>query len=282
MKFVFFGGKEIGSYILRNLLNDDIIPAAIISYQDIIAPEVLLIAKGKGIPVLQLRNFKNSIFEIIQFIQKLDADSYVSVSFPFILPKEILSLVKTPINIHTGAIPKYRGYHPISAALLNDEPFQGTTVHLMAEEVDAGSVLLQDFVEVKNTDDINSIKEKLINLSNSLLITVLNQLRTNTLYPKKQIGEIIWAPKRLPEDSKIDFNNKTRYLHNFVRALSDPYPNAYCFLKDEKIRIKSSLSGNVNGEVLNKTIDGKYIIATADGVLIVECDRLLQIGDILN
>lgn len=279
MTYIFWGGKEIGSYVLQNLIQDGILPAGIVSYQQIIDASVLDLAREKQIPVLQVDRFKKSLPQIEQFVKDSGADSFVSVSFPFILPGSILRLVKTPVNIHTGAIPRYRGYHPISAALLNDEPYQGTTVHLMAEEVDAGDVLLQDFVPVKNTDTINTVKGALIQLSYRLLRKVLDQIANGTLYPKKQVGEVIWAPKRGPEDSRIDFSQPSRYLHNFIRALETPYPNAFGFVNGERIHVRSSMSGNTPGEVIACTTDGRYVVATGDGVVIIETDRTLKIGD---
>ena len=282
MNFIFFGGKFIGNYVLKGLLDNKLIPKGIVVYQGIIDEDLIVNAESKGAKILKLKTFRNNQEKLTIFIKTIKPDYFVSVAFPFILSPKILSLVKHPINIHTGAIPRYRGHHPMSAALLNDEKYQATTVHLMAEEVDAGEILLQDFILVKNTDTIVDIRIGLTELSLKLILKVINQLKNDSLYPKKQVGDVIWAPKRTPEDSLIDFSKDSRYIHNFIRALVDPYPNAFSFNKGKKVHIKQSIVANQAGIVLAKTIDGKYIISTGNGVVMIETDTSLAIGDKLT
>jgi methionyl-tRNA formyltransferase len=283
--YIFFGGKSIGNFVLSKLLDDHIYPTAIVYYRDHLDSELIIRANSLGISIFQIQKFREEVGQIIGFIKEQNPEFFVSVAFQFILPKEILNLVNWPINIHTGAIPKYRGHHPLAAAFLNDEPYQATTVHLMAEEVDAGKILLQDFVQVTNEDDMVSVRQKLIELSYQLLSIVIKQLKNNCLYPKEQIGEIVWAPKRTPEDSLIDFNNKSRYLHNFIRTLVDPYPNAFTSINgntDDVVKIKKSITSNEIGKVLKKIDDFEYIVSTIDGIIWIKTDKKLNEGDILK
>lgn len=282
MNFIFFGGKAIGNCVLRGLFENNQIPLGIINYKGILDQVLIDIAKQKCVSILQIQTFRNQQKEILSFIKALKVDFYISVAFPFILSTEILNLVKYPINIHTGAIPKYRGHHPLSAAFLNDEPYQATTVHIMAEEVDAGDILLQDFIKVENEDTIISVRTKLSELSLRLVLIVIEQLRNGSLYPRSQIGEVIWAPKRNPEDSKIDFSKDSRYLHNFIRALVDPYPNAFAFRNSDSIKFKKSIVSNKPGIVLAQTGNKQYVISTGNGVVLVETDTELKVGDKLK
>lgn len=280
--FVFFGGKAIGNYILSHLMDDGFVPKVIVCYRDHLDGDLLNRAKSLGVNVMVVQKFRVEVDDVYEFIKTQNPDFFISVAFQFILPGKILNLVKWPINIHTGAIPKYRGHHPLAAAFLNDEPYQATTVHLMAVEVDAGKVLLQDFIEVKNEDDMVSVRQGLIELSYKLLKTVIYQFKNNCLYPKEQIGEVVWAPKRTPEDSKMDFNNKSRYLHNFVRTLVDPFPNAFAFKDEVRVNIKKSVTSNTPGLVLKKLSSNEYIVSTLDGIIWVETDAELNEGDVLK
>ena len=282
MKFIFWGGKDIGNFVLKGLIENNNIPEGIIHYRDNIDQKLIEEVRFKGISILHIKTFKKQQEEVINFINTLKVDLYISVAFPFILPKEILNLVKYPINIHTGAIPKYRGHHPISAAFLNDEPYQAATVHLMAEEVDAGQIILQDFVKVENEDTIFTIRKKLIELSLKLILITIKQLRNGSFYSRPQIGEVIWAPRRIPEDSKIDFNKPSRYLHNFFRALVDPYPNAFAYSNGECVKIKKSIVSNIPGVVLAALGNRQYIISTGDGVVFIETDLELKVNDKLE
>lgn len=282
MNFVFFGGKAIGNYILSHLLKDGYLPKAIICYRDHLDSELLSNARLNGVYVMVVHKFRVEVDEVYNLVKLQNPDFLISVAFQFVLPIKILSLVKWPINIHTGAVPKYRGHHPLAAAFLNDEPYQATTVHLMAEEVDSGKILLQDFVQVKNEDDMVSVRQKLIELSYTLVNTVIWQLKNGCLYPKEQIGEVVWAPKRTPEESKLDFNNKSRYLHNFIRTLVDPFPNAFVLKGEQRIKIKRSVTSNTPGLVLKKLSHNEYIVSTQDGILWIETNIELNEGDLLK
>lgn len=282
MKFVFWGGKAIGNYILEKLLDKNRIPTAIIFYREELESNLIHKSKAIGVRVLQIEKFNTSQEKIITFIKSLEVDTYISISFPFILSREILDLVEYPINIHTSAIPKYRGHHPISAALLNDEPYQATTVHLMVSEVDAGEILLQDYIDVQNEDTIVSIRQRLIELSLELLLKVMQQVEKGTLYPKKQVGKTVWAPKRTPKDSKLDFSKPSRYLHNFIRALVVPYPNAFVYRDKQTIQIKNSIVSNEPGVVMAKINQFEYVVSSGDGVIFIKTDTELSVGDKLK
>jgi len=283
--FIFFGGKSIGNFVLNRLLEDNNKPKAIIFYRNELETEILDKAKLLGVVIYQIQKFRAELNEIINFIEEQEPDFYISVAFYFILPKSILNKVKWPINVHTSELPKYRGNHPIAAAFLSDEPFQGTTIHLMTEEVDSGKILLQDHIEITNEDDMVSVRQKLIELSYNLLSVVISQLKNNTLFPKNQIGDGTLAPKRTPEDSKIDFNNKSRYLHNFIRTLVDPYPNAFTFINgdiNKTVRIKKSITSNIPGKVLKQIDAYQYIVSTNDGIIWIQTDKKLAEGEILK
>ena len=283
MNYFFIGGKDIGNYILNLLTQKNILPNFIVAYKNIIDKNILENLEKKNVEIIRTDNFKKDIDLIIDKIDYYQAKTMISVAFPLVVPAKILNKVKYPLNVHTALLPKYRGFHPISAAFLNDEKYQGTTIHFMTEDLDAGDIILQDMIEVSNTDDIVSVKNKLIKLSCELLLKALEQIETKTYHLRKQQGEIVFAPRRKPEDSKIDFNNPSRYLHNFIRALVSPYPNAFAFRQkdNEHIFIKKTVTSNVSGEIIDKTVNGRYVVATKDGVLLIETDKELEIGDIL-
>ena len=80
---------------------------------------------------------------------------------------------------------------------------------------------------------------KMINL-------VLNKLKKNKIKMKKQKSTYSFIPKGLKDDGFILFDQNTaQQIHNKIRALSDPYPNAFSFLTQEKINfIKSIIPKN--------------------------------------
>ena len=283
MNYFFIGGKNIGNSNLKLLINNYELPQFIVVYKNIIEKEVISNLIKKNIEIIFIDDIKKEIAKIKNKIFQYEIKVMISVAFPQIISRELLELVEFPINVHTSELPKYRGFHPINAAFLNDEKYQATTVHIMTEALDDGDIILQDKIEVLNEDNIVSVTTKLIDLSGKLLLKGLNQIETNSFYAKKQKGKIIIAPQKKPKDSKINFDNTSRYLHNFIRALEKPYPNAYCLRnKTEQIRVSKSITSNQAGVVLDKTKQGRYVISTSNGVILVETDKELSIGEILE
>ena len=90
MKFIFWGGKDIGSFVLKNLLKNNIIPRGIVHYRNILDDDVVKYVIDKKIPILNITSFRKEQNKIREFIKKFDVDSFISVAFPFILPPAIL------------------------------------------------------------------------------------------------------------------------------------------------------------------------------------------------
>ena len=90
--------------------------------------------------------------------------------------------------------------------------------------------------------------------------------------------EIIWIISgfpRLPVDSKINWNSSTENIYRLIRSFSEPFEGSYCFLNQNKskIRIFKALPYNISykfyavpGQVLFAS-NGCPVIATGDGAL---------------
>lgn len=58
------------------------------------------------------------------------------------------------INIHSGILPKYRGYSGGYWALVNnDKKNFGSTIHFIDDKVDTGSIICQNTIEIGNSDN---------------------------------------------------------------------------------------------------------------------------------
>ena len=58
---------------------------------------------------------------------------------------------------------------------------------------------------------------------------------------RKQTGKPTSYKRRTPKQSELkNLNSSKLYLHNFIRMLSDPYPNAFIKIGKKKIIFKSS------------------------------------------
>ena len=65
------------------------------------------------------------------------------------------------VNIHPSLLPSFRGLNAVDQALASGVRISGCTAHLVAEEVDAGPILVQAAVPVLDDDDVISLRRRI-------------------------------------------------------------------------------------------------------------------------
>ncbi|MDD4756219.1 MAG: formyltransferase family protein [Prolixibacteraceae bacterium] len=156
------------------------------------------------------------------------------------------------INVHPALLPEYKGYHPVPYVILNEEKRHGVTAHLITPEMDAGEIVLKESFNINPFSTIKSLQDEVMNLMPSFLNKLVNQIKKNEISLSPNIDEktIIKAPKRKPEDSKIELKDTLYEVFKKFKA-SDPnrFP-AYFEYMGEKIYI--SMRRDESAERKNK------------------------------
>ena len=179
-------------------------------------------------------------------------------------------------------------------ALINDEKEFGITVHHIDDGVDTGDIILQESFSIDDTDDYSSLLQRAYSECPRLLIQAVNAISngTATRVPQDSItqyGSIY--PQRHIGDELINWNQNSRSIFNFVRALTTPGPLAQttCGTNLIKIRKVEYLPNApsytaTNGAILSK--EGKaFIIKTSDSYIkLVEWESMipLKVGMVLG
>ena len=248
-------------------------------------------AKENNIDYLRHSNINSE--EFLSTISKYNCDLFVSMSFNQIFKKEIINLPKLKtINCHAGKLPFYRGRNILNWALINDEKEFGITVHFMDEGIDTGDIILQKTYPISDTDDYNTLLEVAhTSCAEVLYEAILLFKKENGVQPINQtaihpIG--FYCPQRKEGDEILEWNQTSREVFNFVRAITFPGPVARAFLngKEMKIRhiceIKDAPTYKATiGVILNKEKDS-FIVKTKDSFIKVidfEYDGKFRVGD---
>ncbi|MEW6584684.1 MAG: formyltransferase family protein [Nitrospirota bacterium] len=84
----------------------------------------------------------------------------VSIHYPHILKKDLISGYRKIYNLHPGFLPWGRGYYPIFWALWEQTP-AGATLHEITEKIDAGPIVAQMQVEYFPHDTGGSLFERI-------------------------------------------------------------------------------------------------------------------------
>jgi len=233
--------------------------------------------------VPQLKIESGRIIDQKEQIEEKKLELLVCLAHPYILRTEEIKLFpKGCINVHAG-IPDYCGRHPVNWMIIDGVREIPVAIHYMSEEIDGGDIIVEDSFLVERQDDYNSIIDKITDISSRLLLSAVRQIEAGTVYRKKQIKPRKYPKRRGPEDSKVNWNMTSVQMHNFISALVEPMPCAFSYLEDgEKIHFKRSYRGDRAGRVLAETTDGRYVISTRDGVVLVETDKKLKVNTNLD
>ncbi len=95
------------------------------------------------------------------------------------LKKGILDIPKYGcLNVHASLLPKYRGAAPINWAIIEGgEKETGITIMEMDEGMDTGDILKSKAIPIEETDDSESIHDKLSILGSQLILETLEDIK---------------------------------------------------------------------------------------------------------
>ena len=204
------------------------------------APPVKVIAEEKGIKVLQPEKISNDK-NVLSELKELDPDIIITAAYGQLVPETILEIPKYKcINVHGSLLPKLRGGATIQYSILEDHGKTGITIMYMVKKLDAGDMISKAEVDILDSDNYESLHDKLSIAGRDLLEETLPNIFTGNIAPEKQDDSLAtFARNILREDEKIDWNKSARQIFNQIRAL-DPTPGAFTYLDENVLKIWSS------------------------------------------
>ena len=149
------------------------------------------------------------------------------------MPKILFEMPRLgTFNLHASLLPDYRGAAPINYAIINGEKKTGATTFFINEKIDEGNILLQEELEISPTENAGSLHDRLMELGAKLVVKTLDGLAENSIQekPQPEVEHPKNAFKIFKEDTKINWNQNSEKVHNFIRGMS-PYPCAFTSLK---------------------------------------------------
>ena len=227
-------------------------------------PPVKVVANELGIPVYQPITVKDDT--AFNTLKDLNPDLIAVVAYGKILPLSILNLPKYGcINIHASLLPRHRGASPIQWSIVCGDKETGVTSQIMAEGIDTGDMLLQQKTEIFDTDNSESLHDKLSIMGADVLVETIDGILNNTLKPVPQPEEgVSYAPIIKKEMAQIDFSENAQTIISKIHGF-DPWPCAYFGLMGRRIKVynavKSQLTGKI-GTVLDS--NGRLVIGCGD------------------
>ena len=278
MKIVFFGNPKFASDSLEYLIDNGISVDLVVTNKDKRSgrglnhrqSEVKKIALKHKCSIYETNNLDIKLEEKLSLIKP---DLGIIVAYKF-LPKRIFSIPKFGcVNLHASLLPKHTGASPIQYTILNNDKIAGLTTFVINTKIDHGDIICTKELPIDNKILFTELYSKLSILAGPLLIKTINSIKKGYKLKKQNPNNRTFAPKITKNQLKIDWRNKSEYIHNQIRAMN--YIGAYAYISNKRIKFyETSFTNNIDNQTL---VPGRFLvnkneirIETGNGLLIVK------------
>ena len=211
-------------------------------------------------------------------------------------PKTLALFPKHALNIHPSLLPRWRGPSPVPAAILAGDSITGVTVQYMAQEMDAGDIVMQKKLPVEPSDTAETLLSRCAELGASLIIQALNMVETNSVNAVPQNHKAASYCTLIQKDSGLlCWQDAAAAIDRKIRAYT-PWPGAFTYWMGSKLSIIQAhpYTGSTTAEApetpgLVIGVDKRegVLIQTGQGILAVqilqkETKKAMQWKDFLN
>ena len=236
-------------------------------------------AKQYSIDYLKHRNINSD--EFVTTIEKYNCDLFVSMSFDQIFKTKMIKLAKyNTINCHAGKLPFYRGRSILNWVLINDEKEFGITVHYIDDGIDTGDIILQRIFQISEKDNYKTLLERAYLECANILYDAILIFKDGPAKAKKQ-NEIhptgFYCSKRSTVDNILNWNQKSREVFNFVRAICSPGPIARTFINQKEMKINKV--EYIENAPIYKCIIGAIVNVKSDGFFVKTQDSFIKVTE---
>lgn len=285
----YFADGKWGHNAFHKLKSDDSIAIDFVCVRyDSRDPVLVQLAQENGIDLLFSPNINSE--EFLERLGTYKSDLFVSMSFNQIFKERIRNLPPLSIiNCHAGKLPYYRGRNILNWALINDEKEFGITVHYVDAGVDTGDIILQRTFPITDADDYGTLLETAFSECPAILYDAIKQIQNGTVSRTTQDSinpHGLYCGVRKAGDEILDWNQTSREVFNFIRAVTIPGPCAcsytgngkVSFIRAEEIPGASVYKG-IPGQVLLKD-KAFLLVKTKDSYIkILEYNGKVMVGD---
>jgi len=280
MRVVFVGTGAIGLPTLRALLGSAHPVVGVVTQPDkpvgrdqrLEAPPVKQELAGSSVPVFQPPRIKDP--SAIEEIRNWKPDLIVVMAYGQILPPGVLGAPRLAcVNLHASLLPRWRGAAPIQAAIAAGDTRTGITLMHVDEGLDTGDIILEEAIEISNTDTGGTLHDRLAQLAPRALFNALPLLESGKAPRLPQDAtNSTYAPKLNRESGRINWSEPAEVIEQKVRAFN-PWPGAFTEINipgsgGRKLKVFSAAVTNRKGN------PGQFVQSDAELVIAAGSDAI--------
>ncbi len=241
------------------------------------------LAARYGVPVRRCADVNSA--GSVGAVAALRPDLIVVTGWTRLLSPELLAVPRRGcVGFHASMLPRNRGRAPVNWAILRGETTAGNTMMYLSADADAGDIIDQRPVRIRPEDTCATVYANVGAAGAAMLRRHLPALLAGAAPRRPQHGGPAgnaagnaMLPKRTPAMGITDWNRPARAVHDWIRALTQPYPGAFTVLGDRKVMLWASAVPSRRrprvpaagpGQILGYEAEG-VAVAAAGGSLLV-------------
>jgi len=242
-RLVFVGAVHEAEPALVALLNADVDIALVVTLTECAGADTAgyvdlePLARAHDVPLLRTRNLNAA--DVVERIARCQPDLGVVVGWTRLLHEPLLMVPRHGwVGFHASLLPRNRGRAPVNWAIIHGEKVTGNTMMQLSVGTDTGDIIDQVTVPICPDDTCGGIYQRVAEAGAAMLDRHLPALLTGTAPRRPQAhlpGELL--PRRTPEMGIVDWDRRPQQVHDWVRALTHPYPGAFTLMRGRRLRI---------------------------------------------
>ena len=277
-KIVYFGTGPVAAASLDFIANHFDIEAVVTKprapHHKGIAPVEQLCGQ-RNLPLLFAAN-KQGVDELVQQKQ-FESRLGIVVDFGIIISQDVIaSFPLGIINSHFSLLPEWRGADPISYTVLSGQPKTGVSLMVIEPALDTGKLITQKTIDVAEKETTGSLTDKLVDLSNQLILEYLPRYIAGDITPRSQPhpDRATYSHKLSKADATIDWSESAEIIERKIRAYQ-PWPKARAVLGTIECIITDAdvLTGDQSPAGTLSFTNSELIVSCGQGALTI---RTLQ------
>ena len=226
-----------------------------------------------GIRVVDTTNINAE--DTVQELKKLHLDYLFTLGWSQIFREDFIGCFsKFVVGTHPSKLPHGRGRAPLPWTILEDLKTSAVSFFKIDTGVDTGSLIFQRNFDIAPRTYVKTLYSEVAKQLGLGFHAIYNDIANNKeiQFSTQDEKGVTVRGKRTPADGLVEFNAKIEEVDRLVRAVSEPYPGAYCYYKDQKIIFRevafdeeNKYSGTL-GQILRKRKNG-ILVQFSDGIL---------------
>ena len=227
------------------------------------------IASAQGVPLIRVSDPNHP--PAIAALRRIRPDLLLLACLPHIVGRATRETARiAALNLHPSILPRFRGPHPVFWQLHSGVSRAGATVHVAADAVDAGPVVVQRSVDVRAGIRAHALTAMLVRSGIRALVEALPRI-------ERRIGEATPQDESLatrqpwprPEDFRIDTSWTAERAYRFIEGVRGPGV-AFAITGDAgEIEVERAVGFDVQARPDRTVVRTREIVAIrfAEGVL---------------